>query len=96
MDTAALKRRYGKRIAFWGGGCDTQRVLPFGAVADVVEEVRRRIDDLAPGGGFVFAPVHNIQYDVSAEKITALYDAALEFGRYPAAARSAAPRGASS
>ena len=83
MDTAALKRTYGDYIAFWGGGCDTQHVLPFGTVADVTEEVKRRIADLAPGGGFVFAPVHNIQYDVSAEKIAALYDAALDFGRYP-------------
>jgi uroporphyrinogen decarboxylase len=83
MDTDRLKKQFGERITFWGGGCDTQRVLPFGSVEEVVEEVKRRIRDLAPGGGFVFTPVHNIQYDVSAEKIAALYDTALEYGRYP-------------
>ncbi len=85
MDTRVLKREFGDRITFWGGGCDTQRILPFGTVEEVIEETRKRIRDLAPGGGFVFAPVHNIQYDVSAEKIVALYDTALEEGRYPVA-----------
>ena len=83
MDTGKLKREFGERIAFWGGGCDTQRVLPFGTVEEVIDEAKKRIRDLAPGGGFVFAPVHNIQYDVTAEKIVALYDTALEAGRYP-------------
>jgi uroporphyrinogen decarboxylase len=83
MDSARLKADFGSRITFWGGGCDTQHVLPFGSVGDVRAEVRRRIGDLAPGGGFVFAPVHNIQFDVAPEKIVALYDAARELGRYP-------------
>jgi uroporphyrinogen decarboxylase len=83
METAGLKRRFGKRLTFWGGGCDTQGVLPFGSVADVVEEVKNRLADLAPGGGFVFAPVHNIQYVVSAAKIEAMYDTVLRFGGYP-------------
>ncbi|MBE0478175.1 uroporphyrinogen-III decarboxylase [Candidatus Aerophobetes bacterium] len=83
MDTRKLKKEFGDRITFWGGGCDTQRILPFGTVREVKEEVKRRIKDLAPGGGFVFTPVHNIQYDVSPEKICALYDMAIEFGRYP-------------
>jgi uroporphyrinogen decarboxylase len=83
MDTKMLKEEFGDRITFWGGGCDTQRILPFGTVEEVIEEAKKRIRDLAPGGGFVFAPVHNIQYDVSAEKIVALYDTALETGRYP-------------
>ncbi len=81
-DTAKLKREFGDRITFWGGGCDTQRVLPFGTLEEVREEVKRRIKDLAPGGGFVFAPVHNIQPDVSPERICTLYDVALNFGRY--------------
>ena len=83
MDSRKLKREFGERITFWGGGCDTQRVLPFGTVEEVIDEAKQRIRDLAPGGGFVFAPVHNIQYDVTAEKIVALYDTALETGRYP-------------
>jgi uroporphyrinogen decarboxylase len=82
-DTAELKRRYGQHLTFWGGACDSQRVLPFGTLAEVQEETRRRIADLAPGGGFVFAPIHNIQDDVSAEKTLALYRTALEQGRYP-------------
>jgi uroporphyrinogen decarboxylase len=85
MDTKRLKKEFGDRITFWGGGCDTQRVLPFGTGKEIVEEVKRRIRDLAPGGGFVFTPVHNIQYDVSAERIISLYETALKFGQYPIA-----------
>jgi len=57
MDSRRLKGAYGKDITFWGGGVDTQRVLPFGTEAEVRDEVRRRIDDFAPGGGFVYATV---------------------------------------
>ncbi len=83
MDTAVLKEKYGARLVFWGGGCDTQKVLPFGSPKDVREEVKRRIKDLAPGGGFVFGAVHNIQREVPPENICALFDAAQEFGQYP-------------
>jgi len=82
-DTADLKRRYGRHLTFWGGACDSQQVLPFGTLAEVREETQRRIADLAPGGGFVFAPIHNIQDDISGEKTLALYRTALEHGRYP-------------
>jgi uroporphyrinogen decarboxylase len=82
MDTKALKAQFGRDIVFWGGGVDTQRVLPFGKPHEVVDEVRRRIDDLAPGGGFVFAAVHNIQALVPPENIVAAFDTALEYGRY--------------
>ncbi len=75
MDTARLKREFGKDITFWGGGCDTQYVLPRGTVQEVAEEVRRRVEDLAEDGGFVFCPVHNIQPDVPAENIVACYKA---------------------
>jgi uroporphyrinogen decarboxylase len=81
-DTAALKARFGDRIAFWGG-IDTQRALPFGTVADVEEEVRRRINDLAPGGGYVVAAVHNIQPDVSPANIVAMAKATRKYGTYP-------------
>ena len=83
MDTAPLKKRFGKRLSFWGGGCDTQTVLARGTPADVRKEVRRRIRDLAPGGGFVFNPVHNIQPLVPPANVAALFEAALEFGQYP-------------
>jgi len=82
MDTARLKREFGDEITFWGGGCDTQRVLPFGTPQEVRDEVKRRIGDLAPGGGFVFNQVHNIQAGVPPENIEAMFDAALEFGSY--------------
>lgn len=74
-DTAALKRRFGERITFWGG-VDTGHVLPFGTPAMVREEVQRRVKDLAPGGGYVLASVHNLQADVPPENICALWDAA--------------------
>ncbi len=81
MDTRELKAEFGKDITFWGG-IDTQRVLPFGRPQDVVDEVKRRIDDLAPGGGFVFAAVHNIQAQVPPENIVTMFDTALEYGQY--------------
>ncbi|MFU8771934.1 MAG: uroporphyrinogen decarboxylase family protein [Anaerolineales bacterium] len=82
MDTRKLKAEYGKDIVFWGGGVDTQQVLPFGSPDEVAAEVKRRIDDLAPGGGFVFAPIHNIQAFVPPQNIVAAYDTALEYGNY--------------
>jgi uroporphyrinogen decarboxylase len=78
-NTAALKAAFGGRICFWGG-IDTGWVLPRGSPEDVRTEVRRRIQDLAPGGGFVVASVHNIQEDVPPENILAMADAAVEFG----------------
>jgi len=82
MDTKRLKEEYGKDIVFWGGGADTQRVLPFGKPDEVANEVKRRIDDLAPGGGFVFAAVHNIQAFVPPENIVTMFEIALEYGKY--------------
>jgi uroporphyrinogen decarboxylase len=82
MDTQKLKERFGRDLVFWGGGVDTQRVLPFGTPQEVRDEVRRRIDDLAPGGGFVFAAVHNIQALVPPENIAAVFDTVAEHGGY--------------
>jgi uroporphyrinogen decarboxylase len=83
MDTLTLKRRFGKRLSFWGGGCDTQQVLPYGTPEQVRAEVRRRVRDLAPGGGFVFNPVHNIQAGVPIANVAAMFDEAMKCGRYP-------------
>jgi len=83
MDPAKLKKKYGKNISFWGGGCDTQRVLPYGTPAQVQEEVKRRIKELAPGGGFVFSAVHNIQPFVPIENILEMFRSAKQFGVYP-------------
>lgn len=83
MDASELKKKFGKHLSFWGGGCDTQQVLPRGTPAEVRQEVRRRIRELAPGGGFVFNPVHNIQPFVPPENVVAIFKAAQEFGQYP-------------
>ena len=81
-DTRHLKEEYGDELVFWGGGVDTQRTLPRGTPAEVKEEVKRRIDDLAPHGGFVFAAVHNIQADVPPENVMAMWEAWSEYGSY--------------
>jgi len=82
MDTAQLKKEFGKDITFWGGGCDTQEVLPHGTPDQVRDEVKRRINDLAPGGGFVFTAVHNIQNDVPPENIMVMVETLHEYGKY--------------
>jgi len=82
MDTAQLKREFGEDITFWGGGCDSQAVLPFGTPQQVAGEVKRRIDDLAPGGGFVFAPIHNVQAGVPVDNVIAMLQTAREVGVY--------------
>ena len=61
MEPAGLKRKYGSRLVFWGGGVDTQKTLPFGTPQEVREEVLRRCEIFAPGGGFVFNSIHNLQ-----------------------------------
>lgn len=82
MDSARLKAEFGADITFWGGGCDTQSVLSRGTPAAVRDEVKRRIDDFAPGGGFVFTQVHNIQPDVPPDNVLAMFEAVREFGAY--------------
>ena len=82
MDTGELKEEFGDDLVFWGGGVDTQRVLGAGTPQEVRDEVVRRIDDLAPGGGFVFAAVHNIQGDVPPENVMAMWEALREYGVY--------------
>jgi len=81
-DTQALKEEFGDQLVFWGGGVDTQAILPRATPAEVKDEVKRRIEDLAPGGGFVFSAVHNIQPDVPPENIVAMWEAWQEYGSY--------------
>ena len=76
MEPARLKKEFGTDIAFWGGGVSTQGVLDKGTVQEVQDEVKRNVDTFAPGGGFVFTQVHNIQYNVPPENIIAAYQAA--------------------
>ena len=79
MDPKQLKEEFGEKITFWGGGCDTQHVLPFAAPDDITRHVREQIEILAPGGGFVFNQIHNIQADIPPKNIVAMFDAAREF-----------------
>lgn len=80
MGPSKLKKEFGNQLCFWGA-IDTQRVLPHGTTKDVEEEVKRRIDELAPGGGYVLASVHNIQPDVPPENICAMYRSAQKYGK---------------
>ncbi len=82
MEPAALKRDFGDVLTLWGGGVDTQDVLPYGTPEQVKDEVKRNTEALAPGGGYVFNTVHNIQADVPVENILAMYEALREFGVY--------------
>jgi len=82
MDPARLKQEFGDRLVFWGGGCDTQRVLGKATPEEIRQHVRERMEIFAPGGGYVFNQVHNIQANVPAENIIAMFDAAYEFGAY--------------
>ena len=78
MDPAALKAEFGREMVFWGGGCDTQTVLPSATPEAVKKHVRERVRILAPGGGFVFQQVHNIMANVPPENVVAMFEAAQE------------------
>jgi uroporphyrinogen-III decarboxylase len=79
MDAAELKKRFGDRLTFWGGGVDTQKVLSFGTPADVRRDVKRAIETFGPGGGFVFNTIHNVQAKVPVPNLVALYEAVRDF-----------------
>jgi uroporphyrinogen decarboxylase len=82
MEPARLKREFGRDIAFWGGGCDTQHLLVHGTPEQVRDDVRRRLEVFMPGGGYVWNQVHNVLADVPPANVVAMLDAAYEFGRY--------------
>jgi uroporphyrinogen-III decarboxylase len=79
MEAEKLKAKYGARLVFWGGGVDTQKTLPFGTPEQVREEVLRRCDVFASGGGFVFTTVHNVQPNTPVRNIVAMIEAVHEF-----------------
>jgi hypothetical protein len=81
MEPRRLKAEFGERIVFWGGGVDTQHTLPFGTPAAVHAQVSERLRLFAPGGGFVFNTIHNIQARTPVENIVAMLDAIREFNR---------------
>ncbi|MGA2724288.1 MAG: uroporphyrinogen decarboxylase family protein [Bryobacteraceae bacterium] len=80
MDPVHLKQRYGDRLVFWGGGVDTQQVLPFGTPAQVRRQVLERCEVFSGNGGFVFNTIHNIQAQTPVENVVAMMDAVREFG----------------
>ena len=82
MDPMELKQKFGDRITFWGGGVDTQKTLPFGTPDEVRKQVRERLRAFGPGGGYVFATVHNIQALVPIENILAMFETTREYGSY--------------
>jgi len=75
MDPERLKREFGKDLTFWGAGCDTQHLLPCGTEQEINEQVRRRVETFAPGGGFVFTQVHNILPNVPPKNMVAMLEA---------------------
>ena len=81
MEADGLKKDFGKDICFWGGGCDTRTVLPTGSPQEVKDHVKRRLEILMPGGGFVFNTVHNILPDVPPQNIVAMFEAVHEFNQ---------------
>jgi uroporphyrinogen decarboxylase len=82
MGLAGLKKDFGGDLVFWGGGVDTQSILAKHTAPQVAEEVKRTLDILAPGGGFVFTPVHNIQADVPPENFWAMWETWERYGAY--------------
>jgi uroporphyrinogen decarboxylase len=82
MDPEFLKENFGKELVFWGGGIDSQHILPFVSPEEVKSNVRDNMEAFKPGGGYVFNNVHNIQAGVPPENILAMYEAAYEYGAY--------------
>jgi len=82
MEPNHLKKDFGKDVVFWSGGVDTQKILPSGTVDEVKDDVKKNIEALAPGGGFVFKTVHNIQREVPPQNIVAMWETLNEYGKY--------------
>ncbi len=82
MDPGILKKKFGKELAFWGT-IDNQGTMPFGKVEDVIKETKLRLKTVAPGGGLILGPAHNVQPQVPIENIMAFYDTVKRYGNYP-------------
>jgi uroporphyrinogen-III decarboxylase len=79
MEPERLKKEYGDKLVFWGGGVDTQKTLPFGTPDEVREEVKRRIEVLGEGGGFVFCSIHNVVANVPIDNLLAMFEVVKEY-----------------
>ncbi len=82
MEPCSLKKRFGGKITFWGGACDTQNVLPFGTPEQIRAHVKQNMNCFKPGGGYIAANVHNITAEVPPENVVAMFDAIKEFRDY--------------
>ena len=82
MEPCSLKQRFGDIITFWGGVCNTQKTLPFGTPEQIRNEVKRNLECLKPGGGFVASNIHNITAEVPPQNIVAMFDAIEEYRKY--------------
>lgn len=81
MEPEMLKREFGSKLTFWGGGVDTQNVLPHCDIPAIKENVAKLVETFSPGSGYVFSPVHNIMGDIEPEKVLAVYEAARQSGK---------------
>ena len=77
-----LKKEFGERVTFWGGGVDTQKTLPFGTAEDVRKEVSARLHAFGKGGGYIFNTTHNVQAGIPIENVLAMYETVRNCGRY--------------
>ncbi|MCP4782976.1 MAG: methyltransferase [Fuerstiella sp.] len=82
MDGEYLKKEHGSELVFWGASLDCQSTLPFGTEEDIVRDVSEHVRTMAPGGGYVFAPVHNIQARVPVDNVITMYDTARSLASY--------------
>ena len=82
MDPAELKKKFGEKLTFWGT-IDNQHTMPFGTMEDVANETKLRLKTVAPGGGLILGPAHNVQPQVPIENIMAFYDTVKKYGAYP-------------
>jgi uroporphyrinogen decarboxylase len=82
MDPFELKKDYGDKIVFWGGGVDTQGILPMGTPHQVRDDVKRNLEALIPGGGYIFNTIHDIQADVPPENLVAMIETLHTYGVY--------------
>ena len=77
-----LKKSFGDELVFWGGGIDSQHILPFKSPEEIKSNVKANVEAFKHGGGYVFNNVHNIQAGVPPANVIAMYEAAHEFGFY--------------
>jgi uroporphyrinogen decarboxylase len=82
MDPAKLKKEFGDKLTFWGGGIETQTVLLNGTCEDIENQVKERMKIFSPNGGFVFCQIHNIQYGIRPENVVAMFNAAKKYRNY--------------